>query len=79
MNTITEPKFFRPSLLKSQRDRRSRLFPPNAAPIVSEGRLISDISMPERDWSQFDKPACKRMTARLVRVPLSTRSFAQAS
>lgn len=66
-HVFTEPMIFRPSLLRSQRDLRSRLFPLNAAPIVSEGRLISDNTMPERDWRKFDAPACKRMTARIVR------------
>lgn len=77
---LIDPEFLRPSLLKSQRDRRTRLFPPNAAPIVSEGRLIADNTMPPRDWHAFDKPAFRRITARRVRnvVDISNRSFAQA-
>lgn len=78
MKAHTCPAVFRPSLLKSQRDRRTRLFPPNAAPIVSEGRLISDNTAPPRDWSRYDKPACKRLTARLVLNIPPIRSFAQA-
>lgn len=71
---------FRPSLLKSQRDRRTRLFPLNAAPVISEGRLISDNTMPARDWRELDKPAFRRMTAKRVRNvhSIENRSFAQA-
>lgn len=60
---------FRPSLLKAQRDLRTRLYPLNAAPVISEGRLIFDNTMPPRDWRAYDAPACKRMTARVVRAP----------
>jgi hypothetical protein len=54
------PLVFRPSVLKSERDLKTRLFRPNAAPIVSEGRLLFDNSMPKRDWSAFDAPAKER-------------------
>lgn len=79
MNATAEPMVFRPSLLKSQRDERTRLFPHNAAPIISEGRLIADHTMPDRDWSAFDKPAFLRMTSRRVRnvVPLKFGSIAR--
>lgn len=40
------------------------LFKPGAlalAPIISEGRLIRDLSMPERDWLKLDAPAWERL------------------
>lgn len=67
MKAHIEAQVFRPSLLRSQRDLRTRLFPLNAAPIVSEGRIVSDNTMPPRDWRSYDVPAAKRMTARRVR------------
>lgn len=36
------------------------------APIIREGRLIRDLTMHERDWSQLDAPACDRIDARSV-------------
>lgn len=53
---INEPQLFIPHTGKH-----------GAAPIVRESRLIADLSMPERDWSEFDTPAVERMTARRVR------------
>mgnify|MGYP001573056248 CR=1 FL=1 len=46
------------------------LFKPGAllkAPIICEGRLIRDLTMPERDWSEFDAPATERRTSRVIR------------
>lgn len=46
------------------------LFKPGAlakAPIIREGRLIRDLTMPERDWSEFDAPAKERRTSRVIR------------
>jgi hypothetical protein len=40
------------------------LFKPAAlahAPIISEGRLIRDLSAPECDWSEYDAPAWERL------------------
>jgi hypothetical protein len=78
MNTFSVPQVFRPSLLKAKRNKRTRLFPPNAAPVVREGRLVSDNTMPARDWRAFDKPAFLRMTSKRVRNVTPIRSFAQA-
>ena len=78
MNVLTDPKVFRPSLLKATRNKRTRLFPLNAAPVVREGRLVSDNTMPARDWSHYDAPAFLRMTYRRVRNVTPIRSFAQA-
>lgn len=30
------------------------------APLVRETRLVSDKTMPVRDWSWYDEPACDR-------------------
>lgn len=38
-------------------------------PIVSESRLVRDLTMPIRDWSRYDSPACDRRTAKVVRLP----------
>jgi hypothetical protein len=46
------------------------LFKPHAlakAPIVCEGRIERDLSMPERDWSEFDSPAYLRRTSKVIR------------
>jgi hypothetical protein len=51
---MTEPTFFKPHALAK-------------APIVREGRLIRDLTMPERDWSEFDAPAVERRTSRVIR------------
>lgn len=29
-------------------------------PIIRESRLVSDLSMPVRDWSRYDEPSYKR-------------------
>lgn len=51
---MNEPIVFKPhSLLK--------------APIIREGHITDDLSMPERDWSEFDTPAKDRRTSRLIR------------
>jgi hypothetical protein len=49
-----EVQVFRPSVLKKN-------FAPNTPLIRSEGRLLSDLTMPERDWSAFDAPSWERM------------------
>jgi hypothetical protein len=51
---MNEPKFFKPHALSK-------------APIVCEGRIERDLSMPERDWSKFDAPAKDRRTSRVIR------------
>jgi hypothetical protein len=51
---MNEPTFFKPHALSK-------------APIIREGRLIRDLSMPERDWSEFDAPAYERRTSRVIR------------
>ena len=66
-HVFAEPSVFRPSLLKSQRDRKSQLYPLNAAPVVREGRILYDNTMPPKRWADYDKPAFLRMTARRVR------------
>lgn len=46
------------------------LFKPYAlmrAPVIREGRLIRDLTMPARDWSIYDTPAKDRQTARVIR------------
>lgn len=46
------------------------LFKPHAlskAPIIREGRIIRDLTMPARDWSIYDTPAKDRRTARVIR------------
>jgi hypothetical protein len=50
---MNEPTFFKPHALSK-------------APIIREGRLIRDLSMPERDWSKYDVPTCERIDARSV-------------
>jgi hypothetical protein len=51
---MSEPTFFKPhALLK--------------APIVRETRLIRDLTMPERDWREFDAPAYERRTSKVIR------------
>lgn len=51
---MNEPTFFRPHALAK-------------APIVSEGRIERDLTMPERDWTELDPPAKDRRTARVIR------------
>lgn len=51
---MNEPTFFKPHSLAK-------------APIVREGRIIRDLSMPEKDWSLYDTPAKDRQTARVIR------------
>jgi hypothetical protein len=46
------------------------VFKPHAlsrAPVIRECRLIRDLTMPARDWSEFDAPAKDRRTSRLIR------------
>lgn len=50
---MNEPTLFRPHALAK-------------APIISEGRLASDLTMEERDWTELDAPACERIDARSV-------------
>lgn len=51
---MTDPTFFKPHALSK-------------APIVREGRITRDLTMPERDWTEFDPPAKDRRTARVIR------------
>lgn len=54
----------------------ARLFHPHAnakAPIVSEGRLVKDLSM--REWTAkeiefYDSPTFSRVTAKILRLPV---------
>lgn len=55
---LTEPQLFRPRALAK-------------APIVSEGHIERDLTMPERDWSEFDTPAKDRRTSRIIRNEVS--------
>lgn len=55
---------FRPHVLRQV--GRFRLVP-NIAWTKREGYITRDLSMPERDWSKYDKPAFRRMTSRRVR------------
>jgi hypothetical protein len=50
---MTEPTLFKPFALSK-------------APIIREGRIIRDLTMPARDWSQYDAPAYERIDARSV-------------
>ena len=51
---MNEPTLFKPAALSK-------------APIVCEGRIIRDLTMPELDWSRYDEPACKRRTSKVIR------------
>ena len=51
---MTDPTFFKPHALAK-------------APVIRECRLIRDLTMPERDWSEFDAPAKDRRTSRVIR------------
>lgn len=51
---MNEPTLFKPPALSK-------------APIVREGRVIRDLTMPDRDWSEFDPPARDRRTSRVIR------------
>jgi hypothetical protein len=51
---MNEPTFFKPHALAK-------------APVITESRLIRDLSMPDRDWSAYDAPACERQTSKRVR------------
>ncbi len=51
---MNEPTFFKPNALSK-------------APIVCEGRITRDLTMPEQDWSKYDAPAKDRRTARVIR------------
>lgn len=52
---MNEPTFLKPHALAK-------------APIVREGRIIRDLTMPEQDWSRYDSPAKDRQTARVIRL-----------
>jgi hypothetical protein len=45
---MNEPTFFKPHAL-------------SRAPIIREGWIERDLSMPVRDWSQYDVPTCERI------------------
>jgi hypothetical protein len=51
---MNEPTFFKPHALAK-------------APVITESRLIRDLSMPDRDWTAYDSPACERQTSKRVR------------
>lgn len=51
---MTEPELFRPHALAK-------------APIIREGWIVRDLSMPERRWSDYDAPAYQRRTSRVIR------------
>jgi hypothetical protein len=51
---MTDPTFFKPHALAK-------------APVIRECRLIRDLTMPERDWSELDAPAKDRRTSRVIR------------
>lgn len=51
---MNEPTFFTPHALSK-------------APIVREGRIIRDLTMPEQDWSKYDAPALERRTSKVIR------------
>jgi hypothetical protein len=51
---MTEPTLFKPHALAK-------------APIIREGWIERDLTMPERDWSEFDAPAKDRRTSRVIR------------
>jgi hypothetical protein len=51
---MNEPTFFKPHALAK-------------APVIRECRLIRDLTMPERDWSEFDAPAYLRRTSKVIR------------
>lgn len=55
---MNEPTFFKPHALAK-------------APIVRETRLIRDLTMPDRDWSELDAPACERRTSKIIRNEVS--------
>lgn len=55
---VTEPTLFKPHALSK-------------APIIREGRITDDLTMPARDWSQYDVPACQRRTSRVIRNEVS--------
>jgi hypothetical protein len=51
---MNEPIVFRPYALAK-------------APIISEGRITDDLTMPQQDWSKYDAPAFTRRTSKVVR------------
>lgn len=51
---MNDPTFFKPRALSK-------------APIVREGRITRDLTMPDRDWSEFDAPAYQRRTSKVIR------------
>lgn len=59
MKKHLDPQVLRPSVL-------NHAFRPNAPLIRCEGRLLSDLTMPMRDWSALDSLACDRLPSRSV-------------
>jgi hypothetical protein len=51
---MNEPTLFKPHALMKAR-------------VIREGRITRDLTMPDRDWSEFDAPAAERRTSRLIR------------
>lgn len=51
---MNEPTFFKPYALAK-------------APIIREGRIIRDLTMPQQDWSKYDAPAFTRRTSKVIR------------
>lgn len=51
---VIEPTVFKPHALAK-------------APIIREGRLTGDLTMPEQDWSRYDAPAFTRRTSKVIR------------
>lgn len=51
---LNEPIVFRPHALAK-------------APIIREGRITNDLTMPEQDWSKYDAPAFTRRTSKVIR------------
>jgi hypothetical protein len=55
---MNEPTLFKPFALSK-------------APIVREGRITRDLTMPEQDWSRYDAPAVERRTSKVIRNEVS--------
>lgn len=60
---MSDPTFFTPHALSK-------------APIVCEGRITRDLTMPDRDWSRYDTPAKDRRTSKVIRNERPTTSRA---
>lgn len=60
-HSVASPRIeiFRPYVLTRERK-------PNIPAVLFEGRILSDLTMPERDWKRFDAPAEDRLPARSV-------------